>query len=452
MNASRKTQSIYHTFIFGLCSVLGYLALIVVVPFYGLQMIWKKKYRYGVRQRLTLYTKEEIQRFIAGKHIWIHAVSVGELQAARPLLKRLKLDYPDHELLVTTVTYTGQGLANSMAEIDHALYFPLDVYPLCRRFLTMVQPVFVVIMETELWPNMIWAVTDRSIPVVLVNARLSDRSFNRYLKVRWFFYPILQRLSAILTQSETDTQRFVQFGADPGRVQWAGNLKFEAAPSIDESMRAIWRDRFQITDDELLIVAGSTFPQEEEALARVCSRVKNVDPSVRLLIAPRHIDRSSMIVQTLSSMGFQVCQRSKMEAVALYKLKECIILLDTIGELMNVYAAADIVFIGKSLYDRGGQNPIEPGAWGKPIVFGEHMENFKAIAELFLKSGAAVKIADEDELYITFIDLVQSESTRNEMGEQAKSIIAANQGTLDRIMQVLAPIFPNESNEKSIHA
>ncbi|MDX9755784.1 MAG: 3-deoxy-D-manno-octulosonic acid transferase, partial [bacterium] len=396
-----------------------------------------RKYRQGLRQRLTGYTAAERARFATGQWIWVHAVSVGELQAARPLLRQIKQQYPQHSLLVTTVTLTGQTLAKTVAEIDACLYLPLDLYPLCRRMLAMVKPEILLIMETELWPNLIRTAAASSIPLFLINARLSDTSFGRYLRARFLFRPLLQCLTAILAQSEKDADRFLQLGAEPSRIFSAGNIKFEVAPqTLDPITRVTWRERFAIRESDLVLLGGSTFPGEEWILFRIVAALRNEGIPVRLILAPRHIERADSLVSEFKKLGVAVLRRSALpdsSAIA----EEAVLLLDTIGELRSVYAAADLVFIGKSLCDKGGQNPIEPAAWGKPILFGEHMQNFRDIAALFLEAQAAVCVENEMELLERCRAFCQSEALRAQYGENARRVIERNRGALERIMQVL---------------
>jgi len=250
--------------------VLSYMALPFVVLYYGIRMLFAQKYRKGLRQRLTLYTKNEQKILSEGPYIWVHTVSLGELLAARPLLRALKDSYPQYKILVSTVTETGQERVKTMDEADTSIYLPLDLYSLCRRSLYIVKPECLIIFETELWPNFIRAAVNQQIPSYLVNARLSDKSFGNYLKAKKLFAPLLNQFNAILAQSQVDAERFNQLGTHESLVSNTGNIKFDSAPIPDHGeTRQKWRNLFQITEHQLFFVAGSTFAGEEALLARV---------------------------------------------------------------------------------------------------------------------------------------------------------------------------------------
>ncbi|MGC9329925.1 MAG: 3-deoxy-D-manno-octulosonic acid transferase, partial [Candidatus Hinthialibacter sp.] len=379
-------------------SLLGYAAVILAAPYYLIRMAAAGKYRAGLRQRLALYSLEEKQRLQRGPWIWVHTVSVGELMAARPLLQRIKRDFPQYKILVSTVTDTGQNLARSLEEVDQAIYLPLDLYPLCRKIMRWIAPACLLIIETELWPNFIRAAAAMNIPFFLVNARLSDKSFKNYERFKSFFKPLLRRFSNILTQSGEDRRRFLEIGTPPGILSVMGNIKFEALPQVDDgALRIMWRKRFDVKDEEILLLGGSTFPGEESILARVLSALRHENLPARLVIAPRHIERTDAILEELKSIEYPIVRRSLLREEQAIQ-PDAVILLDTIGELRHVYAAADIVFIGKSICGRGGQNPIEAAAWGKPILFGNNMQNFRDIAALFTRAGAARTVETEQDL------------------------------------------------------
>lgn len=424
-------------------SVLGWIAFAAVVPYYGARMLFAKKYRTGLKQRLTLFSPDKRQRLKDGPYIWFHTVSVGELQAARPLIRRIKKEYPDYKILVSTVTETGQNLARQMEEISEAIYLPLDMYRLCRRVLNWVCPVGAIVLETEIWPNFIRAASDMNVPLILVNGRISDQSFWRYRLVENLFAPVLNRFDTILTQSREDSVRFVRIGASRDRVTPVGNLKFETTVPTDESTeRNHWRTMFGVKEHEILLLGGSTFPGEELLLARVLLALKKDQLPVRLAIAPRHVERTEAIMREMEVFNLPVQRRSQLKENQSIEDPNVIILLDTIGELRKVYAAADIVFLGKSLLAKGGQNPIEPAAWGKPILFGPNMQNFRDICSLFLNENAALSVLNENELIEACRDLCRSSEKRRLLGEKARSVVMANQGTIDRVMEAVRSLFP----------
>lgn len=422
-------------------SPIGYAAFILASPYYLFRMIAARKYRMGLRQRLTFFTREEKQRLQSGPTIWIHAVSVGELMAARPLLKRLKTEFPLYKILVTTVTDTGQMLAHDMEEVDEAIYLPLDLYPLCRKVMEWIHPVCLLIMETEMWPNFIRTAADLQIPLFLINARLSNRSFANYFRFKFFFTPLVNRFTQILAQSEEDRRRFLLLGAPENRISTMGNIKFEAAPAIDNGdLCGYWRTLFQIGQNEILLLGGSTFPGEESLLVRTQIALRREGIPLRLAIAPRHVERIGAIVEELKPVNVPIALRSTISNEATID-PDSIILLDTIGELRHVYAAADLVFIGKSIYGRGGQNPIEAAVWGKPILFGKNMQNFRDIAALFTQANAALCLDNAEELTDACRSLCLSPEMRMQMGQNAMQVVAGNRGALDRALGAIASIL-----------
>lgn len=415
----------------------GYAALSAIAPYYAWRMMRSHKYRAGLRQRLALYSQDEINAMGDRKYVWFHTVSVGELQAARPLLQAVKQSYPHLKTWVTTVTETGQGLAMQLDEVDACCYLPLDAPFFCNKFLNHYHPVCCIIFETELWPNLIHTTNQHEIPLYMVNGRLSDKSFGNYQRAKALFAPVLNCFDVIMAQSRQDAERFAAIGADSSRVMDVGNIKFEAAkPQTDNGESSQWRSLLGLQEHELLLVAGSTFAGEELLLAQIVLEIHNQYP-LKLLIAPRHIDRVSSIVDELQNNEFTVSLRSKM----LDEPSSNIVILDTIGELKSVYAAADMVFIGKSLLEKGGQNPLEPASWGKPAVFGPHMQNFRDIAAMLLKAEGAVQVNDAVELKHVLMNWCGNPQLRQKTGQNALQVLNENQGALTRIMQVLSPIL-----------
>ncbi len=419
-----------------LWGALGYTALFLIAPYYGLRMLLNEKYRIGLRQRFSLYRGDEVERMKEGKCVWFHTVSVGELQAARPLIRTVKERFPQYRTWITTVTESGQNLAESLDEVDGCCYLPLDIPVLCRRFVHRLSPVCLIIFETELWPNLIHTTRRYDVPIFMVNGRLSDKSLGNYQKAKALFAPVLSCFQTIMVQSGQDQERFQTVGAKLHQIVDTGNLKFEAAkPQSDGGISSDWRNLLGIKDNDLLLVAGSTFPGEELLLIQLTTSIRQQGMPLKLVVAPRHIERIPAIGNELKRHQFAYTLRSTLPA----KKPSNIILLDTIGELKTVYAAADMVFIGKSLLEKGGQNPLEPASWSKPIVFGPNMQNFRDIAAMLIQAGSAVQIQDAEELKAVLIDWCQNQETRESIGKNALRVLTENQGALERIMRVITP-------------
>ncbi len=372
--------------------------------------------------------------------IWIHAVSVGELNAMRPVIHAL-LGLPGVTLFLSTTTSTGQALARrDFAERATIFYFPLDLRRICRRYLRRLSPTLIVLAETELWPNFLRASELEDVPVVLVNGRLSDRSFRRYRRFIGFFRPFIRSVSHFCMQTKEDKQRILELGAASERVNWVGNLKFDYHRAVsprqsrlNKALDGMLRRR----PGDLLLVCGSTKPGEEEHLARIASRLRADGSSLKLILAPRHPHRGGEVAGLLGRAGFATVRRSAIEIDSTPLPAADAVVLDTIGELAGLYEIADLVFVGGSLVPEGGQNVIEPAAFGKPILFGPHMDNFREIATMFTSNYAALQVQSPEELEVRLSDLMKDEHAREWLGRNARKVIRNNQGAVDRTLEIL---------------
>jgi 3-deoxy-D-manno-octulosonic-acid transferase len=421
-------------------SLLLSLGLIVLIPHFLFQALAHGKYIAGLRQRLGSIPP------VNGKPvIWLHCVSVGETQAARPLAKRLKQQFPHHALVVSTITLTGQTLAHDVFRNQAAsvFYFPFDWRWTVRRALKAVNPAAVLIMETELWPNFLRECKTQRIPVGLVNGRISRQSFRRYKLIKFFLRRVLSSLSIAVMQSEADAARLEELGMPKERLFTAGNLKFDAelANELTSKTDAL-RARFATESNAPLILAASTHAPEEEIILETLQKLRQKQP-VRLMIAPRHPERFNEVAGLLQKSGLSWTRRTNPPNPN--DANATVILLDTIGELPATYALAQIVFVGGSIVDKGGHNVLEPAAAGATVVTGAHTHNFHAIVELMNEAGALVQLpaledaAASDELAYVFEKLLASPAEREELGRRAKQLITANQGAADRTMQLITP-------------
>jgi 3-deoxy-D-manno-octulosonic-acid transferase len=361
--------------------------------------------------------------------VWVHAVSVGETLAAVPLIRLLRRRVPDARLLVSSVTLTGRETAikSLSGVVDEGFFFPFDLPGLCGRFLDRVRPDVVVIVETEIWPNFIAACAHRGIPVVIVNGRLSKRSFAGYMRFRWFFAPILRTLRTISAQTAEDAERFAALGAPREAVTVGGNLKFDVSPPEtgasplsglllrEKAAGAVW------------IVAGSTHEDEEAQLLRAFLSARERNPSIRLLLAPRHPERFDAVEALIHREGVSMVRRTAIPEGAV-RLPETVLLLDTVGELSGAYEAADLAFVGGSLVPKGGHNVLEPSWHGVPTIVGTHMENFREIAEAFLAGGALIRVAGENELADRLTRFATDPRVFRETGRRAKELIETFRG------------------------
>jgi 3-deoxy-D-manno-octulosonic-acid transferase len=428
-------------------SLLLSLGLLVLIPYFLFQALVHGKYYAGLRQRLGSVSP------ITGKPvIWLHCVSVGETQAARPLAQRLKQQFPDHALVVSTITLTGQKLAHDVfrKHAESVFYFPFDWRWSVRRALKRINPAAVIIMETELWPNFLRECKAREIPVALVNGRISKQSFRRYAWIKFFLRKVLSSLSIAVMQSETDGQRLQTLGMPAEKIFTAGNLKFDA--DIGKDLAEIAKEiakRFGLqagsVSDTPLILAASTHAPEEQIILDSFKLLRAQQP-VRLMLAPRHPERFNEVASLIQNSGLTWARRMNLPEST--DANATVILLDTIGELPATYPFASVVFVGGSIVDRGGHNVLEPAAAGKAVVTGAHTHNFHAIVDQMEEAGALVQLPDARATsmatpHITkvFAKLLASPEARAELGRRAKQLISENQGAAERTVKLLEPLL-----------
>lgn len=371
--------------------------------------------------------------------IWIHAVSVGEVLTARPLIVDLRKRYPTLRIFLSTTTMAGQQLARrSVPDVDEVFYFPFDLGLFVRRTLDLVRPRLFLMMETEIWPVLLRECRRRQVATAIVNGRLSSRSFPRYRLVRAFMRPVLGDIDRFCVQSDESARRFVELGADPAHVVVTGSLKFDSLDT-GPSARLRARDRvlryFRVAASRPVIVAGSTMKGEEAAVLAAFRRIRATSPTALLVLAPRHPERFGDVEQLCRNEGWTVRRRT--ELAIDQDPRADVVVVDTIGELAALYQLATVVFVGGSLVATGGHNVLEPAVFGKPIVFGPHMDNFREIADTFVAAGAAVRLDDARDLEETLIDLLGDSVRRARLGAAARALVEANRGAKDRTMTVL---------------
>ena len=426
-----------------LYSVATLLVLVALSPYFLYQALRHNKYVGSLKQRLG-YLPVSFN-LDADESIWIHAVSVGEVLAVRPLIPELRRRYPKLRLFLSTTTRTGQELARrSVADADSVFYFPFDWTFAVRRTLALVKPRLFLMVETEIWPNLLRECRRRGVKTVMVNGRISYRSFPRYRLVRPLFRRVLADIDLFCAQGEETARRLAALGADPARIIVTGSLKFDALEPARMPGRG--RERvlrfFRIPAGRPVLVAGSTQRGEDAAVIRAFNRVRATagGANALLILAARHPERFDEVERLCRSEGLSTVRRSELPIDR--EPRADAVVLDTIGELAQLYQIATTVFVGGSLVPAGGHNILEPAASGKPIVFGPHMENFAEIADAFLANDAAIQVRTERELEDTIVDLMSDPVRRARLGAAARALVEANRGARDRTLAALAGILP----------
>lgn len=422
-------------------SVAYNLFLILTSPLWLMYLLWRivvrGKSREGWGQRLGGLPVSPQGRRV----IWVHAVSVGEVMAALPLLQAIRERFPQYYLLLTTLTPTGNATARQqLGKLADAVgYLPIDLPFAIGRALRRVRPDALIIMETELWPNLLMTAYRRGVRTLIANGRLSDRSLPTYRRFRWFFTQVLRCVDAICVQSEEDARRFCSIGAPPDRVHVAGNTKFDqAAVGAQDVDASTLRQGLGLPDwAPVLVIGSSRAPEEEAIIATAYRRLRERFPNLCIVWAPRHVERADAIVELLRQEGFRPWRRTQ----GTPDTPQEQIVLDTFGELGKVYAVCDVAIIGGSFVPLGGQNLLQPLAHGKPVVHGPYMNNFRDVAALAKEAGVAWVAQDAGELVQRVADLLGNEPLREEVARRAQALVREQQGAALRILDILGGLL-----------
>ncbi len=435
-------------FIYSLLLGLGFL---ILLPRFLFDAFRHGKYVAGFRERWgSLLPLANDGRPV----VWIHCVSVGETQAARPLVRGIREQYPNHLIAISTITLTGQNLARETFKHDAArvFYFPFDWRWVVRRTLTAINPDTVLVMETELWPGFLRECKQQQIPVAIINGRLSEQSFRRYRVIKSFMKRVLSSIDLAIMQTEADAERLRALGMDADKTLVSGSLKFDVGtmPATASSTTA-FRERFKLADDSPLILAASTHAPEERIILDAFKQiVSNSEPKPRLMIAPRHPERFADVAALIETSGFRWARRTAAADPADAQAE--VILLDSIGELQSVYSLASIVFVGGSIAKTGGHNILEPAAVGACVITGAHTHNFQLIVETFVRAGAIVQLqpmSDSEatlKLATVISQLLAEPARRQELGALARSLVNENRGATERTLQSLNSILSNPTS------
>jgi 3-deoxy-D-manno-octulosonic-acid transferase len=417
--------------------------LLLFLPGQIAKLLRRGNYRHKFAQRLGVYDSEVRARLASRRVTWIHAVSVGEVAIALKLAAKFKELDPAFFCALTTTTTTGFGFATKEAGAGtEVLYSPLDFWPIMRRAFAAIRPIRVILVEAEVWPNLAAEARDRRLPLALVNARLSKRSEARFHRFRFLIAPTFRCLDLVCVQEPEDVERWIALGVPRERIHHVGSIKYDPADiKVNPDLPLQVLRAFGIAADQPILFGGSTHAGEEEILGEIFQRLRADFSNFTLIIAPRHVERVPDIRARLKQLGLDVSLRSE-AAIARSSPPDCL-LVDTTGELQNWYAIATIVFIGKSLTARGGQNPVEPILAGKPVLFGPHMENFSTLAEALIGHEAAVQIRDPNSLQEKIAWLLRDREAALRLVANAQAVLARHRGATSRTAMLVMELEPS---------
>jgi 3-deoxy-D-manno-octulosonic-acid transferase len=419
-------------------SLALYLLLLVSSPLWLFRILTTEKYRHGLPERLGRLPHRVLDASKPSSVIWVHAVSVGEVLAASRLIDELQKAVPGYRVVISTTTRTGQELARAKFGEHRVFYFPLDLGWVIRRYLDALRPSLVVLMETEFWPNFLGTCQKRGIPVAVVNARISDRSYPRYLRLGVFWRRILSALTLALAQTEDDRSRLIAIGVPAERVCVAGNLKFDVRTAQPAGVTTALLAH--LPPEGVLLVAGSTLQGEESLLLEAWPQILAAVPQVRMVLAPRHPERFAAVATLLANSRIPSVRRSEWMPTPANLSDGSVFLLDSIGELASVYSLASVAFVGGSLVPAGGHNPLEPAQFSVPVVMGPHYANFRAIVET-LCAEDAIRIAEPPHIAEVLIEFMRNPSAARAMGDRGRHVFEREAGATGRAVDALLPLL-----------
>lgn len=433
-----------------LYDILLHLSLIFLLPYFLFKMIFTGKYRKGIIERFGFIDGEKLKNLSMGNVVWFHAVSVGETKAVLPLIKRLKQKHPGVKVVFSTVTATGNAVAVKEGSqwIDSLVYFPLDFYWVVNRVVRKLKPKAFVVVEKEIWPNILKILKKNKIPVMAVNGSISDRSFKRYQLFGFFFKRIFKDISCFLCQTKKDGDKAIALGIEPARVAATGNIKFDIEPP---QWNPVERDallkRLNITAGDKILVAGSTHAGEEEIVLDVFKRLKLVPEmfnrgqglsGLKLIIAPRHPERFKEVENLIKDNGFSFLKRSEPHTPhPTSHIPKDVILLDTIGELCNFYSISTIAFVGGTLVDIGGHNLLEPAFYKKPVIYGPYLKSYVTMADMLETAGGGIRVNNGEDFLEKVKQLLVDEAYRHKAGNAAYNVVLANKGATEKCLKAL---------------
>jgi len=396
-------------------------------------LVIKQKWHPHFFMRMGFLPENLLQRLQQQQNIWVHAVSVGEVLAVKGVIKQIRRKFPRYRMVISTVTQTGYVIAQSnFSPSETVIYAPLDFSFIARKFINMIKPKLYITAETEIWPNLLTLLSAAHIPVAQINGRISDKSFGGYRRVGFLTRRVLKAMSVFCMQTQSDAQRIITLGASQDNVQVVGNLKFDDAPLADEFRF----EKLGFQDNERVWIAGSTHGGEEDIVLDVYKKLQPEFKDLRLILAPRHPERTAEILRLVEQRGFTAIKFSELRKGK--SLDQGIIVVDTMGHLKALYPLAHLVFVGKSLTVGGGHNIIEPAGLAKPIVFGPRMDNFKDIVRIFMERKAVIQVEDETDLLVRVRELLKSPEKMNQLGQRAKEVVLGNRGAVEKTIDILS--------------
>lgn len=424
-------------------TILYDIAFLLFSIFYIPALIFKGKLHKDFLERFGIYDDAKDRAIFGSRDaIWIQAVSVGEVALCRSLIPLIKKSFPERSIVISTITRTGNDYAKKLFSQDAIiLYFPLDLSFIVKKVIDKIRPKLYIMVETEIWPGVLRELKNKRVPSVLLNGRISDRSFGKYKLVKRFLRDTLGSIGSFCMQSDLDADRIISMGGDPARVRVTGNMKFDADCAAASKIIDKTVNMFGLKPAERVIVAGSTHGGEEEPVIAAYNRIVKNFPEMKLIIAPRHIERVGEVERVIRKFGMNSVRMSRPGREDGSQGGQSVFVIDAIGHLIDAYSIAEVVYVGGSLIPHGGQNPIEPAILGKPVIFGPYMFNFKNVAASLLEGGGAIRVSDGKGLADQIERLVNDKDLRSRMGSNAVNVIMRNRGATERNLSVVKEVM-----------
>jgi len=423
-----------------LYNLLFPVVFVCMLPKFISRMLKRGGYGQHFEQRIGHFGANTKGRLRAERRVWVHAVSVGEMYVALRFIKAYREAHPDTFFALSTTTSTGHAIARKEIDPrDILFYFPVDLPVIIRKVLRIVNPLRIVLVEGEFWPNLIRLADQQGVPVSLINGRMSKSSYRGYRKLRALTADVLRRIDPICVQGDVDSQRLIGIGAPPDNVHIMGTVKFDVAerdPTGEEVALEVMR-KVHVPADSVVLLGGSTWPGEEAVLCDLYKTLRQDHPNLFLVLVPRHVERAGEVEQALEEQGLSYVRRSQIGQLDDNARRPDVLFVDTTGELRNFYSVAHIIFVGKSLFEHGGQNPIEPAMYGKAVIVGPNMENFPAVMEEFTRKEAVLQVEDQQALGQIIAQLIDNPAERDAMGMRAALTVEQNRGVIERTVELL---------------